>query len=99
MSKNYATISRSIVEAIGGGDNVAAVTHCMTRLRFVLNDSTSINSAALKAIPGVMGVVQNDNQCRLSSATPFLRPTLKSSNCFPPGHRCYGPNRQKGNSP
>ncbi|WP_368913402.1 PTS cellobiose/arbutin/salicin transporter subunit IIBC [Mixta calida] len=65
MSKNYATISRLIVEAIGGGDNVAAVTHCMTRLRFVLNDSTSINSAALKAIPGVMGVVQNDNQCQV----------------------------------
>ncbi|MDU3078931.1 MAG: PTS transporter subunit EIIB, partial [Mixta calida] len=65
MSKNYATISRSIVEAIGGGDNVTAVTHCMTRLRFVLNDSTSINSAALKAIPGVMGVVQNDNQCQV----------------------------------
>ncbi|WP_428945111.1 PTS cellobiose/arbutin/salicin transporter subunit IIBC [Pantoea sp. FN060301] len=65
MSKNYAVISRAIVDAIGGGDNVAAVTHCMTRLRFVLNDDSRVDAATLKKIPGVMGVVQNDNQCQV----------------------------------
>nr|WP_024966979.1 PTS cellobiose/arbutin/salicin transporter subunit IIBC [Pantoea sp. IMH] len=65
MSKNYAAISRAIVDAIGGGDNVATVTHCMTRLRFVLNDNGQVDAATLKKIPGVMGVVQNDNQCQV----------------------------------
>lgn len=65
MAKNYATISRAIVDAIGGGNNVAAVTHCMTRLRFVLNDNRSVDTATLKKIPGVMGVVQSDNQCQV----------------------------------
>ncbi|MFD1804280.1 PTS cellobiose/arbutin/salicin transporter subunit IIBC [Mixta tenebrionis] len=65
MAKNHAAISRAILAAIGGGDNVAAVTHCMTRLRFVLNDSRAVNSAELKAIPGVMGVVQSEGQCQV----------------------------------
>ncbi|STT15113.1 PTS system cellobiose/arbutin/salicin-specific transporter subunits IIBC [Klebsiella pneumoniae] len=30
MSKNYAALAQQIVAAIGGVDNVAAVTHCMT---------------------------------------------------------------------
>lgn len=65
MSKNYAAVSRSIVDAIGGADNIAAVTHCMTRLRFVLKDNDAANVAELKAINGVLGVVKNDNQCQV----------------------------------
>ncbi|RJL50558.1 PTS cellobiose/arbutin/salicin transporter subunit IIBC [Pectobacterium carotovorum] len=65
MSKNYAAVSRSIVDAIGGADNIAAVTHCMTRLRFVLKDNDAPNVAELKAISGVLGVVKNDNQCQV----------------------------------
>jgi PTS system arbutin/cellobiose/salicin-specific IIC component len=65
MSKNFAAISQSIVDAIGGAQNVAAVTHCMTRLRFVLNDESVVDAATLKAITGVMGVVRNEKQCQV----------------------------------
>ncbi|MGL5386085.1 MAG: PTS cellobiose/arbutin/salicin transporter subunit IIBC [Enterobacterales bacterium] len=65
MSKNYAAVSRSIVDAVGGASNVAAVTHCMTRLRFVLNDDTLVDAARLKAIGGVLGVVRSENQCQV----------------------------------
>ena len=34
MSKNYAALAQSVVGALGGVDNITAVTHCMTRLRF-----------------------------------------------------------------
>lgn len=64
MAKNFAAISRSIVDAIGGAGNVVAVTHCMTRLRFVLNDESVVDAAALKSITGVMGVVRNENSAR-----------------------------------
>ncbi|EMX8402911.1 TPA: PTS cellobiose/arbutin/salicin transporter subunit IIBC [Yersinia enterocolitica] len=65
MSKNYAAVSQQIVDAIGGANNIGAVTHCMTRLRFVLNDKTVVDLAKLKAITGVLGVVHSENQCQV----------------------------------
>ncbi|GJA11904.1 hypothetical protein KAM344_25150 [Aeromonas caviae] len=65
MSKNYAALAGTVITALGGADNVVAVTHCMTRLRFVLGDPARVNGPALKAITGVLGVVQADNQCQV----------------------------------
>ncbi|WP_167610269.1 PTS cellobiose/arbutin/salicin transporter subunit IIBC [Cedecea colo] len=65
MSKDYTAVSRSIVDALGGGSNIAAVTHCMTRLRFVLNDDAVVDAAKLKSISGVLGVVRNEKQCQV----------------------------------
>lgn len=65
MSKNYAAISRQIVDAMGGAHNIGAVTHCMTRLRFVLNDENAVDLAQLKTITGVLGVVRSENQCQV----------------------------------
>ena len=52
MAKDYAAISKKIVENIGGVENIASVTHCMTRLRFVVKDEGKINDAAVKATDG-----------------------------------------------
>lgn len=65
MSKNYQAVSQAIVAAVGGADNVGAVTHCMTRLRFVLNNDAGVDSAKLKSINGVLGVVRSENQCQV----------------------------------
>lgn len=65
MSKNYAALASAVVNALGGADNIVAVTHCMTRLRFVLKDSSRVDNPALKATAGVLGVVNNDNQCQV----------------------------------
>lgn len=65
MPKNYAAVSGDIIEALGGAENIDAVTHCMTRLRFVLKHPAQADVAVLKAIPGVLGVVQSDNQCQV----------------------------------
>lgn len=65
MSKNYAALAQQIVAAIGGVDNVAAVTHCMTRLRFVVKDDVQVDSSTLKGLAGVLGVVRSDNQCQV----------------------------------
>lgn len=65
MSKNYAAISQHIIDAMGGPHNIGAVTHCMTRLRFVLNDENAVDLARLKAISGVLGVVHSENQCQV----------------------------------
>lgn len=59
MAKDYAAISKKIVE------NIASVTHCMTRLRFVVKDEGKINDAAVKATDGVMGVVNQGGQYQI----------------------------------
>lgn len=65
MANKYVDVSRQIVEALGGPGNVVAVTHCMTRLRFVLRDDAAIDGARLKSISGVLGVVKSDQQCQV----------------------------------
>ena len=65
MSKNYAALAQQIVAALGGVDNVVAVTHCMTRLRFVVKDNEQVDSPTLKGLTGVLGVVRSDNQCQV----------------------------------
>lgn len=65
MAKDYAAISKKIVENIGGVENIASVTHCMTRLRFVVKDEGKINDAAVKATDGVMGVVNQGGQYQI----------------------------------
>lgn len=62
MAKDYAAISKEIVENIGGVDNIESITHCMTRLRFVLKDEDKANIDTVKAINGVMGVVKQGGQ-------------------------------------
>lgn len=58
MAKNYAALANDVVSALGGRDNIVAVTHCMTRLRFVLKDESLTDAPRLKSINGVLGVVQ-----------------------------------------
>ena len=65
MAKDYAAITKKIVENIGGVENIASVTHCMTRLRFVVKDEGKINDAAVKATDGVMGVVNQGGQYQI----------------------------------
>ncbi len=65
MAKNYAALARSVIAALGGVDNISAVTRCCkTRLRFVIKDDALIDSPTLKTIPGV-SVVRSDNQCQV----------------------------------
>ena len=49
MAKNYAALARSVIAALGGVDNISAVTHCMTRLRFVIKDDALIDTPACSA--------------------------------------------------
>lgn len=65
MSKNYPALARAIIDALGGVDNITAVTHCMTRLRFVVVNNERVDAATLKSLSGVLGVVRSDNQCQV----------------------------------
>lgn len=47
--------AEQIVAAIGGKENIAAATHCVTRLRFALKDESKVNKEALESIDLVKG--------------------------------------------
>lgn len=38
MAKDYNALAKSIIELVGGEENVVSLAHCMTRLRFKLKD-------------------------------------------------------------
>ncbi|HBO37923.1 MAG TPA: PTS trehalose transporter subunit IIBC, partial [Pasteurellaceae bacterium] len=42
-----------LIEYIGGRENIATVTHCITRLRFVLNDESKVDTKAIEELPMV----------------------------------------------
>ncbi len=42
-----------LIVAIGGRENIATVTHCITRLRFVLNDESKVDAKAIETLPMV----------------------------------------------
>ncbi|MFF1694820.1 PTS transporter subunit EIIC [Streptomyces sp. NPDC058257] len=57
--KNRATAA-AILPLVGGARNVTSIAHCMTRLRLGLADRSLVDDEALKALPAVMGVVDDD---------------------------------------
>ena len=54
--------AKDLLQAIGGKDNVTAVTHCATRMRFVLGDDRKANVKAIESIPAVKGTFTNAGQ-------------------------------------
>ena len=54
--------AKDLLQAIGGKENVTAVPHCATRMRFVLGDEKKANVKAIEAIPAVKGTFTNAGQ-------------------------------------
>lgn len=53
-------IAKEIYEGAGGMENVQSVVHCMTRVRMSVRDDSKVDQAKLKSIPGVLGVVDDE---------------------------------------
>jgi len=54
--------AKDLLQAIGGKENVTAVTHCATRMRFVLGDEKKANIKAIESIPAIKGTFTNAGQ-------------------------------------
>jgi PTS system sucrose-specific IIC component len=58
--KKEERLAREIYSAVGGPSNVEKLIHCMTRVRMTIRDYDKVDMEKLKAIDGVLGVVQED---------------------------------------
>ncbi|MCX5169858.1 PTS transporter subunit EIIC [Streptomyces antibioticus] len=65
MPIDASTTASAILPLVGGPANVTSVTHCMTRLRLALADPDLVDDAALRALPGVLGLVRSDDTCQV----------------------------------
>lgn len=57
--QNYDELAQNIIKNVGGKDNVDKVIHCITRLRFYLNDEKKADTDAIQDLDGVAGAVYN----------------------------------------
>ena len=53
---------KQLLEFVGGKENISGVSHCATRMRFVLNDPKKANEKAIEKIPSVKGMFTNAGQ-------------------------------------
>lgn len=58
----YQALCETIIDKVGGRDNVKDVSHCITRLRFHLKDESKADTQGLKDTKGVIDVIQAGGQ-------------------------------------
>lgn len=59
---NYTDDVKKLLELIGGRENIQAVSHCMTRMRFVLIDQSKADQTQIELIPSVKGTFTQAGQ-------------------------------------
>lgn len=63
--RDYTRLAKDILEAVGGEENVIGASRCATRLRLVLKRSKPQAKDIVKAMPGVITVVENSGQFQI----------------------------------
>jgi PTS system beta-glucosides-specific IIC component len=62
-------MAQEILNEVGGPENIRNMTHCATRLRLTLKDTSIVNDESVKAIDGVVNVVNKAGQYQLLIGT------------------------------
>ncbi|KQL59119.1 MULTISPECIES: PTS system trehalose-specific EIIBC component [Bacillaceae] len=65
MAVNYKKSAEQILEAIGGEANISSATHCVTRLRLVLQDESQVDTKALEELDVVKGTFSANGQFQI----------------------------------
>ncbi|TFB71336.1 PTS beta-glucoside transporter subunit IIBCA [Cryobacterium glaciale] len=59
---DYSKTAAAVLQGVGGEKNVSSLVHCATRLRFVIKDNALVDTAAVKAAPGVIATAEAGGQ-------------------------------------
>lgn len=62
MAINYEILAHNLMDLVGGKENVAQLTHCITRLRFQLKNKELVNDEEIKKIQGLIGTQWSGEQ-------------------------------------
>lgn len=66
---DFKATAKGILEHIGGVENVSNMSHCATRLRLNLKDSSKADDEAVKAVDGVVNVINKAGQYQVLIGT------------------------------
>ena len=66
---NYKNLAKSILDEVGGPENISNMTHCATRLRLTLKDDKKANDENIKQLDGVANVVNKAGQYQILIGT------------------------------
>ncbi len=62
---DYKALAKTVLNDVGGEENIISFTHCATRLRFNLKDEGKADKKRLEGTKGVMGVVSKGGQLQV----------------------------------
>ena len=83
MAKDYTLLAKTIVENVGGDENVISLVHCATRLRFEVIDRNKVNFDILKQTEGVITAMEAGGQIQVCRNIFLTFPILQA---FQPVH-------------
>ncbi len=83
FSMSFERDAKELLELIGGDDNISAVTHCATRMRFALNDPKQADVDGIEALDSVRGTFTQAGQFQViigNNVSDFYKEFQKISN-------------------
>lgn len=63
--ERYEDLANSVIDLVGGKDNITFFTHCVTRLRFNVKDKSAVKKEDIEKIQGVMGCQWSGEQLQI----------------------------------
>lgn len=57
---NNQELAQSIVKSLGGENNIASLTNCITRIRINLKSRNNVDLESIKQLDGVLSVIDNE---------------------------------------
>lgn len=61
----FAKTARTLIDLSGGTDNITNVTHCSTRLRFIIKNKSAVDMDSIKKCEGILGVVFTTDELQI----------------------------------
>ena len=77
----YEQDARLLLEYVGGKENIAAVSHCVSRMRFVLNDPAKADVAKIETLKSAKGTFTQAGQFQViigNTVNDFYNDSIRS---------------------
>ena len=62
MARDWNKLATDVIELVGGEENITSITHCVTRLRFMLKDESKADDEQIGKLDGVIQVMHASGQ-------------------------------------
>ena len=72
MARDANVVAASVLDLLGGEQNIEQLTHCATRLRIITKDDSKVDTKALAETEGVHGYFYKNGQHQVILGTGFV---------------------------